>query len=48
MYGEYFLHGNKEKGITGAIANGVEEEVARELWERMKKFGLYASMVPLD
>lgn len=42
MYGEYFLHGNKEKGITGAIANGVEEEVARELWERMKKFGLYA------
>ncbi|AJD93597.1 DNA polymerase III subunit alpha (plasmid) [Jeotgalibacillus malaysiensis] len=44
MYGEYFLYGNKEKAISGAIANGVDEEMAKELWERMKKFGLYASI----
>lgn len=42
LYGEYFLHGNKEKAIAGAIANGVDEELAKDLWERMKKFGLYA------
>lgn len=42
LYGQYFLHGNEEKGITGAIANGVDEKVAKDLWERMKKFGLYA------
>lgn len=42
MYGEYFLHGNEEKAIAGAIANGVDEALARNLWERMKKFGLYA------
>lgn len=44
LYGEYFLHGNEEKAIAGAIANGVDEELARDLWERMKKFGLYASI----
>lgn len=42
MYGEYFLHGNKEKAISGAVSGGLEKEVAEELWERMKKFGLYA------
>lgn len=41
-YGNYFLHGKKEKGIMGAIANGIDKNVAEELWEKMKKFGLYA------
>lgn len=41
-YGEYFLHGSEERGISGAIANGIEKEDAQELWEKMKKFGLYA------
>lgn len=42
MYGDYFLHGNKEKGIAGALSAGLTKEMAEELWERMKKFGLYA------
>jgi DNA polymerase-3 subunit alpha len=41
-YGKYFLYGDAEKGIIGAIANGIKKEIAEELWERMKKFGLYA------
>lgn len=41
-YGKYFLDGDAEKGIIGAVANGIEKKVAEELWERMKKFGLYA------
>lgn len=42
MYGKYFLYGDVDKGIMGAIANGIEKKLAEELWERMKKFGLYA------
>ncbi|WP_242298412.1 DNA polymerase III subunit alpha [Bacillus cereus group sp. BfR-BA-01382] len=41
-YGEYFVHGSEEKGITGCVANGIDEHIAIALWERMKKFGRYA------
>ncbi|MEC3270641.1 DNA polymerase III subunit alpha [Bacillus thuringiensis] len=41
-YGEYFVHGSEEKGITGCVANGIDENIAVALWERMKKFGRYA------
>lgn len=41
-YGEYFVHGSEEKGITGCVANGIDESIAVALWERMKKFGRYA------
>ena len=40
-YGHYFVHGSPEKGIKGCIANGIDEQLAYELWEKMAKFGKY-------
>lgn len=41
-YEQYFIYGSKEKNIKGCIANGIDENIAKNLWEKMKKFGLYA------
>ena len=41
-YGEYFLHGSKEKGIKGCVANGIPEKTARLIWDKMAKFASYA------
>lgn len=41
-YGQYFIHGSKEKNIPGCVENGIQENLALELWEKMKTFGLYA------
>ncbi|WP_257985740.1 DNA polymerase III subunit alpha [Bacillus sp. M6-12] len=41
-YEQYFVYGSKEHTIKGCIANNISEEVAKTLWEKMKKFGLYA------
>lgn len=41
-YEDYFLYGDKEMGIRGCQALGIEMELAKDIWERMKKFALYA------
>lgn len=41
-YGQYFLHGSKEKAIKGCVANGIPEETAKTIWNKMAKFGEYA------
>ena len=41
-YGRYFVYGSQEKNIPGCIANGISEEAAVKLWEKMAKFGSYA------
>lgn len=41
-YGEYFLHGSKEKNIKGCVASGISEDTASTIWAKMKKFGAYA------
>lgn len=50
-YGEYFLHGSqthdathpkKPLNIAGCTANGISEDVAKTIWDKMEKFGAYA------
>lgn len=41
-YREYFIYGSVDKGIKGCINNGISEEVASSIWEKMEKFGSYA------
>lgn len=41
-YGEYFIYGSKEKNIPGCINNGIDEEVAKSIWDKMLSFGEYA------
>ena len=41
-YGEYFIHGNAKMGIKGCVANGIDEQKARKLWQTMAKFSEYA------
>lgn len=53
-YGEYFLYGSEEidkqliaekkppKGIKGCVANGISEEKAKVIWDKMYKFAKYA------
>lgn len=47
----YFIYGSKEydkknpespKNIKGCIDNGIEEETAKMIWKKIKKFGEYA------
>ena len=40
-YGEYFVHGCKDKDIPGCIKMGLKEEVAKAIWEKFKTFGSY-------
>jgi len=39
---ENFIFGNEKEGIKGAIANGVPEEVASNLFDQIKEFANYA------
>ena len=39
---DIFLNGDKMKNIKGAIANGVNEKVAKHIFEKMEKFAGYA------
>jgi DNA polymerase III subunit alpha len=41
-YEQYFIYGSEKHNIKGCIANGIAESIAKSLWEKMKKFGLYA------
>lgn len=53
-YGEYFIYGSarkdkeliakgeKPKNIKGCIANGIPEEKAKIIWDKMYKFAQYA------
>ena len=41
-YEDYFINGNDLMKIKGCIANGIPEEVAKSIWQKMKKFGEYA------
>ncbi|MFI3177116.1 MAG: DNA polymerase III subunit alpha [Eubacteriales bacterium] len=37
-----FIYGNKEEGVPGCVANGIAEEVAREIYDMMMDFAKYA------
>lgn len=41
-YRDYFIHGNKEKGIPGCVANGISEETAGIIFDKMQEFAKYA------
>ncbi len=41
-YREYFVHGNAEKGITGCVANGIDEASANKIYDEMEDFASYA------
>lgn len=42
QYEDYFLYGNEEIGIKGCKQLGINMDLAKDIWERMKKFALYA------
>lgn len=37
-----FIHGDKERGITGCVANGISEAVANKIFDQMMDFASYA------
>lgn len=41
-YGEYFIHGSVKNKIKGCVANGIPEATAKNIWDKMAKFGAYA------
>lgn len=41
-YGYYFIYGSAEKGIPGCVNNGISEDVAKNIWDKMLDFGKYA------
>lgn len=41
-YEDYFINGNSLMKIKGCITNRIPEEVAKSIWQKMKKFGEYA------
>lgn len=41
-YEQYFIYGSEKLNIKGCISNNIPESIAKTLWEKMKKFGLYA------
>lgn len=40
-YGHYFVYGSTELNIKGCLANGIDESLAMDLWDKMKEFGKY-------
>ena len=38
----YFVYGNKELGVPGCVANGINEQVANKLFDEMTDFAAYA------
>lgn len=41
-YGQYFIYGSKENNIKGCVDQGISEEQAKAIWEKMVKFSKYA------
>ncbi len=39
---EAFLHGDPERGITGCVANGIPEDIARAIYDEIYDFANYA------
>ena len=39
---EYFINGNAEAGVPGCKANGISEEIANRIFDRMTDFAKYA------
>ena len=39
---EYFVHGNRELGVPGCVANGVNEKIANRIFDEMEVFASYA------
>jgi DNA polymerase-3 subunit alpha len=39
---ENFVHGNKEEGVPGCVANGIPEKVAEQIYGTMMDFAKYA------
>ena len=39
---EAFLHGDKERGIAGCVANGIPEDVAKAIYDEIYDFANYA------
>ncbi len=37
-----FIHGDKERNITGCVANGIPEKTAEEIYQEIYDFGRYA------
>jgi DNA polymerase-3 subunit alpha len=37
-----FIYGDEEENIKGCINNGIPEEIAVSLWDKLEKFGSYA------
>ena len=37
-----FVYGNKEKGVPGCVANGIDEKVANKIYDEMIDFAKYA------
>jgi DNA polymerase-3 subunit alpha len=37
-----FVHGNKEEGVPGCVANGISEDVAQQIYGTMMDFAKYA------
>ena len=42
QYEEYFLYGSDEMGIEGCKQLGINMDLAKDIWERMRKFAEYA------
>lgn len=41
-YGQYFIYGSEENNIKGCVSQGISEEQAKAIWEKMVKFSKYA------
>lgn len=41
-YRECFIHGDKELNIKGCVANGIDENIAISIYDKMEKFARYA------
>ena len=41
-YREYFIYGSVEKNILGCVGNGISEEIAISIWDKLEDFGKYA------
>ena len=37
-----FVYGNKEEGVPGCVANGIDEKVANKIYDEMIDFAKYA------
>lgn len=41
-WGKAFIYGSDEKNIVGCVPNGIDESVAKGIWDKMVKFSDYA------